>query len=139
MDSTFHTPTPGDIVWCRFPIVESIQPGPKPRPALVLSVMDHESPVRVRVAYGTSQKLTPVRKGDLVVDAKNPVAYLASGLSYPTKFALSKVLVLPYTSLWFERAPLAGGLLAPCPKLGVLHATLMIALQRAAKEAGLIQ
>lgn len=119
--------------------MESIQPGPKPRPALVLSVMDSERPVRVRVAYGTSQKLTPVRKGDFVVDENNLVAYLASGLSYPTRFVLSRVLVLPYTSLWFERAPLAGSLFAPCPKLGVLHATLMDALQRAAREAGLIK
>lgn len=100
--------------------------------------MDSESPVRVRVAYGTSQKLTPLRKGDFVVDQKSPVAYSASGLSYATKFALSKVVVLPYTNLWFERAPLAGGLLAPCPKLGMLHPTLMSVLQRAAKEAGLI-
>src|SRR5690606_10272707 len=45
---SYPTPEVGDIVWCRFPEHEVLKPGPKPRPAIVLSVMDTTRPVRVR-------------------------------------------------------------------------------------------
>lgn len=138
MTLVFPAPNPGDIVWCRFPQVEHIHPGPKSRPALVLSVMDDSHPVRVRVVYGTSQKPTPIRRGELLIRRENEAAFRLSGLSYPTKFSFSKVVVLPYTSVWFGPALLASGLFAPTPRLGMLHAALMGKLQRAAREAGLI-
>ena len=31
-------PEPGDIVWCVFPELPDLEPGPKPRPALVVTV-----------------------------------------------------------------------------------------------------
>lgn len=139
MTNHFTAPAPGDIVWCQFPNVDSIKPGPKPRPALVLSVEDKRNPVRVRVAYGTSKKLTPMRKGEFVINQKNLDAYMASGLYFPTKFALSAVVVLDYTSTWFGLAPMPGGLVAPSPRMGYLHPTMMIELHRAYVEAGLIK
>lgn len=50
-------PTPGDIVWCHFPITANLgNPGPKPRPALVIAVSPEHHVVKV--VYGTSQKRT---------------------------------------------------------------------------------
>ena len=118
--------------------MDSILRGPKPRPALVLSVEDERNPVRVRVAYGTSKKLTPMRKGELIISQKHPDAYTASGLYFPTKFVLNAVVVLDYTSTWCALAPMPGGLVAPSPRLGYLHATMMMELRRACVEAGRI-
>jgi len=100
--------------------------------------MDDSLPVRVRVVYGTSQKPTPVRRGEFLIRRENEAAFRLSGLSYPTKFSLSKVVVLPYTDVWFAPAPLATGRCAPTPRMGMLHAMLMGELQRAAREAGLV-
>jgi len=38
MSRTWILPAPGDIVWRTFPEVPNSEPGPKPRPAIVLSV-----------------------------------------------------------------------------------------------------
>lgn len=135
----YPAPEPGDIVWCRFPEDKTIQPGPKPRPALILSVMDDQHPIRVRIVYGTSQNLIPVRKGDLVIREKPEAAYKMAGLSYPTKFRFTKVVVLPYTKNYFDLAPLGGDLVASTPRLGMLHPSLVSEANRAAKEAGLIK
>lgn len=48
-------PSVGDIVWCRFPEVMGCDK-PKSRPVLVLAVSSKLKVVRV--AFGTSQKLT---------------------------------------------------------------------------------
>lgn len=34
MSQSWKLPAPGDIVWCLFPEVPDIEPGPKPRPAV---------------------------------------------------------------------------------------------------------
>ena len=138
MSLVFSAPDPGDIVWCRFPEVEGIKPGPKSRPALVLSVMDDSRAPRVRVVYGTSQKLVPIRRGELLIRREDAAAFKMSGLSFPTKFSFNKIVVVPYTDVWFQRAPLTSGLTAPTPRMGTLHPMLMNDLQRAAREAGLI-
>ena len=52
-------PEPGDIVWCRFPQRPRDVPGPKPRPALVISVTEHQDGYAIMVAYGTSQMRIP--------------------------------------------------------------------------------
>jgi len=39
----YGAPAPGDIVWCRFPQDGVPGPGPKARPALVLSVGEKET------------------------------------------------------------------------------------------------
>jgi len=135
----YPAPEVGDIVWCRFPQHESLKPGPKPRPAIVLAIMDDASPVRVRVVYGTSRKLTPVTPGTLVIREEQKSAFAQAGLSYSTKFDFNKVVILPYNTLWFDLAPKGGALVAASPKLGSLHASLMADVARAAKESGLIR
>ena len=131
----FPAPAPGDVVWCRFPNRERIQPA-KPRPALVLSVMDDASPIRVRVVYGTSRAVTSVRPTEVLIGPDQPAAYLLSGLSRPTKFCLTSVVILDYTDLWFGPAPAFP--VRPTPQLGVLHPSIMPALRRAAIAARLL-
>lgn len=139
VSSGYPAPEVGDIVWCRFPEHEALKPGPKPRPAIVLSVMDNASPVRVRVVYGTSQKIVPMRKGQMVMRKEARAAFVQAGLSYTTKFDFNKVIVLPYTDLWFDLAPKGPSLVAATPRLGSLHASLLSDVQRAAGEAGLLK
>ncbi len=122
-------PTAGDIVWCYFP--EDINPRPKPRPALILVVFDDDAPpFAVRVAYGTSQRTTTLYKGEFaILRDRNPAAYEAAGLSYDTKFNLKQALDLPYTTEWFTVPPSAPH--GQSPKLGVLHPSLVRAVQAA--------
>ena len=129
-------PSPGDIVWCHFPNANPKDPTMKNRPALVLSVMDDTAPPRLRVAYGTTQNPRPVGKGQFLIS--KPAHLLQAGLASETRFSLQNVVVLDYTALWFRLAPLAGGLTAATPKMGVLPAECMHDLERAVKEAGLL-
>ncbi len=108
----------------------------KERPALVLSVMDGTEPPRLRVAYGTTQRLRPVGRGQFLMS--RPAHLLQAGLAGETRFDLTNVVVLDYTEHWFYQAPLPGGLRAPTPKMGVLPAECVQDLGRAAREAGLI-
>src|SRR5213594_4256768 len=63
MSARWPSPTVGDIVWCHFPELPTLEPGPKPRPALVLSVETREDGIAVTVAYGTSKKVTSLKAG----------------------------------------------------------------------------
>lgn len=95
-------PRPGDIVQCRFP--ESIpgNPGPKERPALVTQVATHPNgAVDVAVAYGTSQGISEVHPGELVV----PRSQVAAGLTKDTKFDLRNIVRLPFNNEWFAPDP----------------------------------
>lgn len=115
-------PAPGDIVWCHFP--QSLgEPGPKPRPALVVAVSlaDHA----VMVVYGTSQKTDKIYPGEFVLDP-NDAGFADSGLSYRTKFNLSTQVKLPFSHGWFDQAPGFAGHI-PLPKMGVLHPSYMAA------------
>ena len=38
------SPEAGEIVWCHFPQDQLPEPGPKPRPALVVKVFDDHAP-----------------------------------------------------------------------------------------------
>ncbi|CAN5266096.1 hypothetical protein BH11PSE14_BH11PSE14_01710 [soil metagenome] len=107
----------------------------KNRPALVISVMDHTSPPRLRVAYGTTQRVRPVGKGQLLVS--QAAHLIQGGLASETRFSMLNLVVLDYTAHWFDRAPIAGGLKAATPRMGSLPAACMADLQRAVKEAGL--
>ena len=84
----------------------------------------------VQVAYGTSQKVSELRSGQFAIAPADNQAYAASGLSFPTKFDLRKLVNLPYTDEWFRVPP------APrhgqTPKLGTLHASLVRRLHAAA-------
>lgn len=111
-------PSEGDIVLANFPLVEDFgSPGPKPRPALVLSisVTDHA----VTVAYGTSVRTDKLYPGEFVLDPSDP-GFSLSGLSYRTKFNLDRVAQLPFDSEWFT--PVSSVYVSsPLPKLGTLH------------------
>jgi hypothetical protein len=124
-------PAPGDIVWCRFPERPRDKPGPKPRPGLVVTVIEREDGVAVRVAHGTSQGLTRLASGEFAIrrDA-NPAAYELAGLSYDTKFDLRKVIELPWDEAFFG-VP-ADARHGQNPKLGTLHPSMMKAVLAAA-------
>ena len=113
----------GDIVWCHFPHLPSVLPGPKPRPALVLKVTEPTAgQLRVLVAYGTSKKLNALRSGEFVIGRQDGAAYALSGLDADTKFSLQTTVELEFNSDWFKsppQAPFVGS-----PKLGLLHPSL---------------
>lgn len=124
------TPTPGDIVWCRFPHLPRRSPGPKPRPALVCEVTDHEDGVAVTVAYGTSQGLSQLHGGEFAITRRDHfAAYDSAGLSFDTKFDLRQTVELPWTEDFFAVPPCAPH--GQQPKLGNLHASMMRAAQAA--------
>lgn len=126
-------PAAGEIVWCHFPQDKGIDPGPKPRPALVLTVFDDHAPhYFVRVAYGTSQKTGQLHAGEFVIAQEDAAAFRLAGLSYSTKFSFRNAVELPFNDEWFKPPPgLPNGQI---PKLGVLHPSLM-RRARAAWEA----
>lgn len=123
-------PTPGDIVWCHFPNLPSRSPGPKPRPALVCDVTEREDGVVVTVAYGTSQGLQRLHKGEFAITKQgHPAAYGSAGLSFDTKFDFRQLVELPWNEDFFAvpgRAPHGQH-----PKLGSLHASMMRTAQAA--------
>jgi mRNA-degrading endonuclease toxin of MazEF toxin-antitoxin module len=125
-------PEPGDIVWCRFPERPRDTPGPRPRPALVLEVIEHSDGVAVKVAYGTSQRLDRLFAGEVAIRRlENRAAYKLAGLSYDTKFDLRHILEIPWDEAFFavpKQAPHG-----PTPKLGTLHPSLMKALESAVR------
>lgn len=117
-------PQAGDLVWCRFPDELTLTAGSKPRPALILTVFDDEAPeFRVRVSYGTSQNTTQLYAGEFAILPADSASYKLSGLSYPTKFNLKRLVELPYHEHWFHVPP--GAPHGQTPKLGVLHPSLM--------------
>ena len=117
-------PVAGEIVWCHFPENKGIQPGPKPRPALIVKVIDDQMPqFLVMVAYGTSQKTDQLRSGEFLISNNEIAAYQLAGLSYSTKFSFHSTVELPYSNEWFKVPP--GAPNGQTPKLGVLHPSLM--------------
>lgn len=127
-------PTAGDIVWCHFP--DHIHPHPKPRPALVLTVFDDDVVgCVVQVAYGASQRTTQLYRGEFaILQARNPAAYEAAGLSYDTKFDLKNTVELAYTADYFSVPPAAP--LGQTPKLGLLHPSVVRAVEVAFRGSG---
>jgi hypothetical protein len=101
----------------------------------VLIVYDDSAPAfEVCVAYGTSQRVTNLHRGEFaILRVRNPAAYAAAGLSYDTKFDLKQTVILPYTTEWFTVPP--GAPHGQIPKLGILHASMMRALQAVASAA----
>ena len=127
-------PEPGDIVWCRFPERPRDKPGPKPRPALVLEVVERADGTELAVAYGTSQGLDRLHAGEFAIRKRqNPAAYVLAGLSYDTKFDLRQVLRLPWDDHFFVVAPEAR--YGQTPKLGSLHPGMMKAAAAAHQAA----
>jgi hypothetical protein len=99
------------------------KPGPKPRPALVVAIVQFDDgALGVRVAYGTSQKVDALRSGEFSITPADHAAYQLSGLGFPTKFDMCQTQDLPYDEHWFRvpQAPRYG----QTPKLGSLHPSL---------------
>jgi hypothetical protein len=122
-------PTAGDIVWCHFP--DQINPRPKPRPALILSVFDNDAPeFEVQVAYGTSQKTRTLYRGEFAIYREtNTAAYEAANLSFDTKFNLKQLVDLPFSTKWFSVPPAAPN--GQIPKLRVLHPSMVRVVEAA--------
>ena len=131
----YPPPEPGDILWCRFPKVEGIRPGPKPRPCIVSWVSDAPEagqPYRVLVIYGTSSFRSPPRPTELDLDPdQHRAAYQQAGLSQATRFDLGKAVVVNYDEMYFALAPNGNQAPGPTPRLGVLHPSRYRALQDA--------
>ena len=127
-----NSPEPGDIVWCRFPQRARDVPGPKPRPALVLTVTDYADGVVVRVAYGTSQRLDRLAGGEFAIrKLEQAAAYALAGLSFDTKFDLNHTFELPWNGHFFGVPPDARH--GQSWKLGSLHICMKKYLEAAAR------
>ena len=133
----FPQPNAGDVALCRFP--QSLikpTPGPKARPAILLQVfapLSDEPCYRVKVCYGT-KNLSRIYPHDCeILWGVHPAEYTSAGLSYDTKFDMKQVILLPYTSKWFQvpRQPQFG----VTPKLGMLHPATVPRLLRAKRHA----
>jgi PemK-like, MazF-like toxin of type II toxin-antitoxin system len=132
--SPWLSPAPGDIVWCLFPEIPDIEPGPKPRPALVLGVDEREDGTLVRVVYGTSQHVNRLHTGEVAItQAGHPAAYALAGLAYDTKFDFKVIVELPWTERYFKTPVRATH--GNTPKIGTLHATVMRAVEVAYRAA----
>ena len=134
----WSAPTAGEIVWCHFP--DDIHPRPKPRPALIIAVFDSPTEAKdspafiVRVAYGTSQRTTSLKHGEFaILQRLHPAAYRDAGLSYDTKFNLGHTVDLPYSVEWFSPPPSRPH--GEMPKLGILHPSLVRAVEAAYRAA----
>lgn len=120
----WQAPEAGDIVWCRFPQRPRDKPGPKPRPALVVSVAKYDDGISVTVAYGTSKKLDRMLSGEFAIrKATNSAAFAMAGLSFDTKFNLRNMVNLPWNENFFGVPPDARH--GQTPKMGSLHPCMM--------------
>ncbi len=112
----YPLPAVGDIVWCKFPEILG-NPGPKPRPALVVRTSEEQH--AVAVIYGTSQKVDKIYPTEFLVSKTDPM-FADSGLSHSTKFDTEHMVNVPFDSEWFDVAP-GPTRMVPLPKIGVLH------------------
>ena len=125
-------PEAGEIVWCHFPRLPSVEPALKPRPALVVQVFEDDAPCyRVLVAYGTSQSTHTLHQGEFLIARSDGEPFRLAGLSYDTKFNVAVMIELDYNRTWFRVPPTAPH--GQKPKLGLLHASLMRSFQAAWK------
>jgi PemK-like, MazF-like toxin of type II toxin-antitoxin system len=124
MAARWPLPAPGDIVWCRFPELPRQFPGPKPRPALVLEVIEREDGIEVTVVYGTSQRVDKLSAGEFAITrVGNAAAYKAAGLSHDTKFDFKQTARLPWSEEFFAVPP--GAPNGQKPLIGTLHASVI--------------
>jgi len=117
------------ISWCRLPETKTLNPAPKAEPALVWRVGKIAGQTAVAIAYGTSQNVERLFPGEFAIAPTDGAAYTVSGLSYPTKFNLTRSVELSYDDRWFAVPP--GAPFGQQPKLGVLHPSLMRQAQAA--------
>jgi len=119
----FSTPIVGDIVWCLFP--ESLgQPGPKPRPALIVGVgLGANNKTVVSVIYGTTQKLNRLYPSEFKIEKSDGASFALSGLAYDTKFDFNQLVKLPFCDTWFGKPTEKE--IGNQPKIGVLAPNLV--------------
>jgi hypothetical protein len=82
MTRWWKQPLAGDFVWCYFPQDEWLEPGPKPRPGLLLKVrqvLGADAQFAVEVVYGTSQKVESLFPGEFLLDRTEAVAFERGG------------------------------------------------------------
>ena len=124
MRTDWPLPAPGDIVWCRFPELPTRSPGPKPRPALVLEVIERDDGAEILVVYGTSQRVSRMSAGEFAITRLGHVAaYKAAGLSHDTKFDFKQAVRLPWSDAFFAVPP--GAPNGQKPLLGTLHISMV--------------
>ncbi|NBO40280.1 MAG: hypothetical protein EBU92_01810 [Betaproteobacteria bacterium] len=134
MKNNWTLPAPGDIVWCLFPQIPKMEPGPKPRPALVIQVDEREDGAIVSVVYGTSQNVRRLKTGEIAIThTMHPAAYALAGLAYDTKFDFKLMLDLPWSDRYFKPPP--RNPFGNSPKMGTLHATVVHAAAVAYRAA----
>jgi hypothetical protein len=122
MSRPWSAPAVGDIVWCRFPELPDLRPGPKPRPALEIGVETRSDGVNVRVAYGTSRRVGQLHAREFSITRSfHPQAFLLAGLAEDTKFNLGEIVELPWEDRYFGVPPRPKH--GQSPKLGTLHAS----------------
>lgn len=96
-------PAPASVVWCNFPKIPKLDPGPKARPALVFAVRHADTPpgdrLLVKVAYGTSQLKTMTRPHDFAIGNARVLNQLR--LFQATRFDLDQILWLPWAKPFF--------------------------------------
>jgi hypothetical protein len=124
MAAHWPLPAPGDIVWCRFPELPKQSPGPKPRPALVLEIIEREDGLEIAVVYGTSQRVDKLSTGEFAITRLgHAAAYRAAGLSHDTKFGFKQTAHLPWSDEFFAVPP--GAPNGQRPLMGTLHASMI--------------
>ena len=134
MTQNWKLPAPGDIVWCLFPELPDIEPGPKSRLAFVTSVDRYNNGDFVRVVYGTSQRVTHLKTGEVAISkTSHPAAYALAGLTADTKFDFKVIVDLAWTDRYFKVPPRSPH--GNTPKLGTLHATVLHAVEAAYRAA----
>lgn len=130
MPSLWKPPIVGDLLWCYFPELPELDPGPKPRPALVVQVTIKDDGAVVAVVYGTSQRLDRLLSGEFAIrKAQNSAAFALAGVSFDTKFNFKQLVDLPSTDSFFKVPPKATN--GQNPKLGTLHPSMMQAAKAA--------
>jgi hypothetical protein len=134
MTTKWKLPAPGDIVWCSFPELPDIEPGPKSRPALVMCVDQDDTGDFVSVVYGTSKQLARLKTGEVAIrKSSHPAAYALAGLTADTKFDFKVVVDLRWNERYFKVPPQSPH--GNNPKLGTLHATVLYAFEAAYRAA----
>ena len=128
LDSSALTPWPapfeGDMLWCNFPQFPSLDPGPKPRPVLVLQVRTFPNEgLMLLLVPGTTQGLHKIYPGEALILHSDRPAFEHAGLAFDTKFQFGESVVLPWTHDYFkvpQHRPFGD-----TPKIGTLHPTMV--------------
>lgn len=95
-------PNAFDIATAWFPERNSIPPGPKLRPSLVIAVLQNKisGSIACKIAYGTKNlKLTQRGQLDLII--QNSVDMALFGLSTATRFDLDFTATVPWNNKYF--------------------------------------